>query len=70
MEKSSAEKVIKAVLQLDVQLNEVDAQLRELPDDAERKALLRALGTIILDLDSELIRPLVRQYPDLDPDSE
>jgi hypothetical protein len=68
MEKSSAAQVIKALLQLDAHLNAVDAELRELPDDAERKSLLRALGAIILNLDSELIRPLVRQYPDLDPD--
>jgi len=68
MEKSSAARVIKALLRLDEQLNAVDAELRQLPDDAERKALLRALGTIMLDLDAGLIRPLVRQYPDLDPD--
>ena len=68
MEKSSASEVIEAVLRLDQQLNEIDAQLRGLPDDAERKTLLRALGTVIAELDSGLIRPLVRQYPDLDPD--
>jgi hypothetical protein len=68
MEKSSAARIIEAVLQLDGQLNDIDAQLRTIPDDSERTALLRALGTIILELDSGLIRPLVRQHPDLDPD--
>lgn len=68
MEKSSAATIIQAVLRLDDQLNDIDAQLRAIPDDSERKALLRALGTIVLDLDSSLIRPLVRQYPELDPD--
>jgi len=67
MEKPSAARVIKTLLQLDKQLNAVDGELRKLPDNAERKALLRALGTIILDLDAGLIRPLVRQHPELDP---
>lgn len=68
MDKSSASAIIKAVLQLSNQLNEIDAQLRGLPNDAERKALLRALGSVMFELDSGLIRPLARQYPDLDPD--
>jgi hypothetical protein len=68
MEKSLAAKLIKSVLQLSHQLNDVDRQLRSLPDDAERKALLRTLGSIMADLDAGLIRPLVRQYADLDPD--
>ncbi len=68
MEKSLAATLIKSVLQLSDQLNDVDRQLRNLPDDAERKALLRTLGSIMADLDAGLIRPLVRQHPDLDPD--
>lgn len=68
MDKSSASAIIKAVLQLSNQLNGIDAQLRGLSDDAERKALLRALGSVMFELDSGLIRPLARQYPDLDPD--
>lgn len=67
MEKPSAARVIKSLLRLDKQLNSVDGELRKLPDNAERKALLRALGAIILDLDAGLIRPLVRQHPELDP---
>jgi hypothetical protein len=68
MEKSFATQLFNALLQLDDQLNAVDALLRELPDGAERKALLRVLGRIVLDLDAGLIRPLVREHPDLDPD--
>ena len=68
MEKSTAAGIVKALTELDHQLNDIDAQLRNLPDEGERRVLLRALGSIIADLDSDLIRPLVRQYPDLDPD--
>ena len=68
MEKSTASKVIQSVLQLSDPLNDLDELLRTLPDDDERKALLRSLGSVMAELYIGLIRPLVRQYPDLDPD--
>jgi hypothetical protein len=68
MEKPAASKIIQAVLRLSDQLNDIDAQLQALPEGAEREALLRTLGSVMFELDSGLIRPLVRQYPDLDPD--
>jgi len=68
MEKALASKLIDSVLQLSGQLNDIDAQLLALPEGAERETLLRALGSVMFELDSGLIRPLVRQYPDLDPD--
>jgi hypothetical protein len=68
MEKSSAAELIKSLMELSDRLNDIDAQLRRLPDDVERKALLRTLGSVMLDLDAGLIRPIVRQHPELDPD--
>jgi hypothetical protein len=68
MEKALAAKLIDSVLQLSDQLNEIDEQLQALPEGAEREALLRASGSVMFELDAGLIRPLVRQYPDLDPD--
>jgi hypothetical protein len=69
MEKSMASAIIRAVLELGDALNRLDAQLRDVPDDNERRTLLSALGRIIAELDSGLIRPLAREYPELDPDS-
>ena len=68
MEKSSASEIIKAVLQLSSQLGGIESQLRSLPNDDEQKGLLKALGSIMIELDAGLIRPLVRQHPELDPD--
>jgi hypothetical protein len=68
MEKSRASQIIKSVLQLSGQLNGINEQLQALPEGAERVALLRALGSVMFELDSGLIRPLVRQHRDLDPD--
>ena len=68
MDKSAASKIIQAVLQLSDPLNSIGDQLHALPEGAERDALLRALGSVMAELHTGLIRPLVRQYPDLDPD--
>ncbi len=68
MEKALATQVIASVLRLSDQLNSIGDQLHALPEGAERDALLRALGSVMFELDAGLIRPLVRQYPDLDPD--
>jgi hypothetical protein len=68
MDKALAAKLIDSVLQLGGQLNDIDAQLQALPEGAEREALLRALGSVMFELDAGMIRPLVRQHRDLDPD--
>ena len=68
MEKAAASEIIEAVLQLSDRLNGLREQLQALPEGAERDALLRALGSVMFELDSGLIRPLVRQHRDLDPD--
>ena len=68
MTKSEASKLVRAAMGLSEHLNEIDAQLRSIGDEDERRRLLKVLGAIMLDLDAGFIRPLVRQHPDLDPD--
>ena len=68
MEKSTAFNLVQAVLGLSDRLNEIDAQVRAITDEVKKKELLKALGTIMLELDSGLIRALVQEHPDLDPD--
>lgn len=68
MDKPTALRIIQAVLELSDALNDIDALLRSIDNTDEGRPLLRSLGTIMLELDSGLIRPLVKQYPDLDPD--
>jgi hypothetical protein len=68
MERTSASNIINAVLRLSERLNDVDELPQRLPEEDERKALLKTLGATMLELDVGLIRPLVRQHPDLDPD--
>jgi hypothetical protein len=68
MERGLAAQLMDSVLQLSDQLNGIHEQLQALSEGAERDALFRALGSVMFELDAGLIRPLVRQYPDLDPD--
>jgi hypothetical protein len=68
MDKATAQRIIQAVLELSDQLNSLDGQLRGIGNINESRPLLRSLATIMAELDSGLIRPLVKQYPDLDPD--
>jgi hypothetical protein len=39
-------------------------------DEDERKKLRRAIGEAILDVNDKIIRGIVRQFPDLDPDRD
>lgn len=70
MDRSLAAEIIKKVRSLDELLGDLEAQLRQIPDESERRPLLRALGGIIVDLDAGLVRPIAREYPDLDPDKD
>ncbi len=53
-------------------LNQVtnrQADLIELiADETERRAFRRAIATVMVDVYSELMLPVIRQYRDLDPD--
>jgi hypothetical protein len=68
MDGAAAANLMNSVLGLGRQLNHIDAQLRVLPDEAERRSLLLCLGRVMTELSEGLLRALVRQYPDLDPD--
>ena len=68
MDEPTALRIIRAVLRLSDQLNDIDVQIRGIDNKDESTPLLRSLALIMAELDSGLIRPLVKQYPDLDPD--
>jgi len=68
MDKSSAIALIQMIIELDDRLINIEDQLRNISDDNEKKNLLIVLGKIIAEIDAGLLRPVVRQYPDLNPD--
>jgi hypothetical protein len=67
MERKLAEQLIQHFLALDKPLNEA-GQLVETIDDAALQLKMKgAIADVVLSVYTDLIRPLVRQYPNLDP---
>jgi hypothetical protein len=69
MDRATAEKLMAIYAKIGAALNEADPLLRGLPE-AERSAHLRAVGGVMADLWHDLQWPIVREYPELDPDKE
>jgi hypothetical protein len=67
MDKGIAEELIRLVRQLDGPLNAATEATKRISDLDEQKAVRRAIAEIMLKVD-DLLRPIVRQHPDLDPD--
>jgi hypothetical protein len=53
---------------LNAPLNEAAALIGTLPDQEEQKRLRRPLGQVMQSVWIELMQPIVREYPHLDPD--
>lgn len=68
MDRPTAKRMIELLLSLDVPLNEASALTETIADTEERRAVRRALGDITARAYTDLIRPIVRQFPDLDPE--
>lgn len=68
MDRSTAKRMIELLLSLDVPLNEASALTETMADTEERRAVRRALGEITARAYTDLIRPIVHQFPDLDPE--
>jgi hypothetical protein len=68
VEKTQARSILRAIESLGGDLNKIDDLIRDLPDGDERKALLQVLGTVMGMLVTDIMHPIVRQYPELDPD--
>jgi Zn-dependent oligopeptidase len=69
MDRPTAEKLAAALAKLDAQFNEVVEIVETIEDVAENKELRRALGEAMC-ASMDTLWPLIRQYPDLDPDKD
>jgi hypothetical protein len=67
MTREQAEALMKSLLALSEAMGAVNVALDALGDTEERKALRRPLGGMMADLYIELQRPIIEQFPDLDP---
>ena len=68
MDRLTAEKLMAIYHRLGDVLNEADPFIRSISDEEEKKRHLPALGTMMADVWTELMPPIVREHRDLDPD--
>jgi hypothetical protein len=70
MNREIAEQLMSEFLALGGPINRATELAGKIDDVDERKAVRRAIGEIAVNVYSNLIRPIVHQYPDLDPDAK
>lgn len=70
MDREIARKLIELAVAIDKPLDDATELTAQLSDIEERKAVRRAIAEVTGTAYSELILPILRQYPDLDPDPE
>lgn len=68
MERRIAEQLIELALSLDEPLNRATTLSFEIADAEEQKAVRRAIAETTGTAFTGLIAPIVRQFPDLDPE--
>jgi hypothetical protein len=68
MDRATAERLMVIYHRVNEALNQAEPALRAIPDEQERKRHLRALGDMMMDVWTELMAPIVREHPELDPD--
>lgn len=69
MDRSTAEKLAQALVSHDAHVNAICEIVETVPDAEERKELRRAIGAIF-EGSLDLLLPVIRQFPEFDPDKD
>jgi len=67
MDRNLAERMVKAIDDLNQTMNALDSLSAEIADENESREFRRTLGTVMAE-SVGLLMPIIRQFPDLDPD--
>ena len=70
MDREIAEQLMQCYVALDGPLNSAAIISEKIEPKEERDPVRSALARLALSIDSSLMRPIIRQYPDLDPDKD
>jgi hypothetical protein len=68
MQKATALKIIDQLTKMHLSMNEVIHSIEGIEDGAEKKDMRRAIASLVSRSYTELMIPILRQYPELDPD--
>ncbi len=67
MEKKIAEELMKEVLVLNAQSNVIIDKSEQISSEPERREMRRHIAQVMAASDEHLFRPILRQYPELEP---
>jgi hypothetical protein len=67
VDKTTAQALMKAVLSLAGPMGKIDALVSEMTNLEEKKVWISRLGELLRLHDEEFVRPIVREFPDLNP---
>ena len=70
MDRAIAEQLMQFYLALDGPLNSATILSDKIENKEERSLVRRGVGGVTSKIYIELMRPIIRQYPDLDPDRD
>jgi hypothetical protein len=70
MDRTVAERIMKELLALTDPLNSATEATTRITDKEEQASFRRSIGEIMNSVYAHLMRPIIKQYPDLDPDKE
>jgi hypothetical protein len=66
--KSTAKELMESLLNLNASINSVASEIEKVDSDDERRALRRSVAGLIDLVYTDFMRPIIREYPELDPD--
>jgi hypothetical protein len=69
MKRETAEKFVKAANKIDEILGDLYSVSLEIEDEEERRKIRRAMASVFVPLYEQLTREVVKDYPDLHPDT-
>jgi hypothetical protein len=67
MNREIASRIVKAAISLNNHLGEIDLAISAIEDEAERRRFVQALGQIFKTISLDFLKPIVAQYPSLEP---
>jgi hypothetical protein len=68
MDRDVAEKLMRHYLAAGAALNEATSVIGTLADAEEQRRLRRPLGEVMESIYLELMRPIIKEHPEVDPD--
>jgi hypothetical protein len=68
VERAIAEQLMHQIMAMNEPLNAAALLTERITDKAEHDSLKRVIGSLMQAIYIDLMRPVIRQYPDLDPD--